>query len=47
MGMLDRSIDVHISRVRRKIEECGATDIRITAVRGAGYLYPFDADKAA
>jgi two-component system response regulator CpxR len=40
VGMLDRSIDVHISRVRKKIEECGATDIRIKAVRGAGYLYP-------
>jgi DNA-binding response OmpR family regulator len=39
IGLLDRSIDVHISRVRKKIEECGAADIRIKAIRGAGYLY--------
>jgi DNA-binding response OmpR family regulator len=39
VGLLDRSIDVHISRVRRKLEECGATDVRIQAVRGMGYLY--------
>jgi DNA-binding response OmpR family regulator len=40
LGMLDRSIDVHISRLRRKLEQCGATDIRIKSIRGAGYLYP-------
>jgi DNA-binding response OmpR family regulator len=40
LGMLDRSIDVHISRLRRKIEECGAMDIRIKSIRGTGYIYP-------
>jgi len=38
-GLMDRSIDVHISHLRKKIEECGS-HVRIQAVRGAGYLYP-------
>ncbi len=38
-GMLDRSLDVHISHLRRKLLDSGATDIRIKAVRGNGYLY--------
>jgi two-component system response regulator CpxR len=38
MGLLDRSIDVHVSRIRRKLEHCGATNECIRSVRGAGYL---------
>jgi DNA-binding response OmpR family regulator len=39
LGALDRSIDVHISRLRRKLIESGADDAHIKAVRGAGYIY--------
>jgi two-component system response regulator CpxR len=34
----DRSIDVHVSRLRRKLAEAGAAAPVIEAVRGAGYL---------
>lgn len=33
----DRSIDTHVSNLRRKLESCGAKDIEIRALRGAGY----------
>jgi two-component system response regulator CpxR len=33
----DRSIDTHISNLRRKLVDCGATDVEIRALRGAGY----------
>lgn len=39
LGALDRSIDVHISRLRKKFAQCGADDDHIKAVRGRGYLY--------
>jgi DNA-binding response OmpR family regulator len=39
LGALDRSIDVHISRLRKKLARCGADDARIKSVRGAGYIY--------
>jgi two-component system, OmpR family, phosphate regulon response regulator OmpR len=35
----DRSIDVHISRIRQAIEEDVKHPRRITTVRGAGYLF--------
>lgn len=35
----DRSIDVHISRVRRKLGPHASGDERIKSIRGAGYLY--------
>jgi DNA-binding response OmpR family regulator len=38
LGMLDRSIDVHLSRLRKKLAACGA-DERIKAVRGSGYIF--------
>ncbi len=38
LGMLDRSIDVHLSRLRKKLSACGA-DERIKAVRGSGYIF--------
>jgi two-component system OmpR family response regulator len=46
-GLLDRSIDVHISRLRRKFEQCGATDIHIKSVRGSGYFYSAPMERAA
>jgi DNA-binding response OmpR family regulator len=38
MGILDRSVDVHLSRLRKKLEQCGSTDEHIKSVRGAGYM---------
>ncbi len=35
----DRSIDVHISRIRQKIEENSKTPKRIKTIRGVGYQY--------
>lgn len=34
----DRSVDVHVSRLRRKLSEASTTAPAIEAVRGAGYL---------
>lgn len=34
----DRSMDVHISRLRRKLRKAGADDLVIKSARGAGYL---------
>src|SRR5881628_3502187 len=40
LGMLDRSIDVHVSRLRRKLGDCSAENEElIKAIRGSGYLY--------
>jgi len=35
----DRSIDVHIGKVRRKLADDAADDARIKTVRGVGYIY--------
>lgn len=37
LTLYDRSIDTHVSNLRRKLERCAATDIEIRALRGAGY----------
>jgi two-component system response regulator CpxR len=37
LTLYDRSIDTHISNLRRKLERSGATNILIQSVRGAGY----------
>jgi two-component system response regulator CpxR len=34
----DRSIDVHVSRLRQKLTAAGGADARIESIRGAGYL---------
>jgi len=34
----DRSIDVHVSRLRQKLKQAGAASPRIESVRGAGYV---------
>jgi DNA-binding response OmpR family regulator len=40
LGVFDRSIDVHVSRLRRKLGECSAENEElIKAVRGSGYIY--------
>ncbi len=35
---LDRGIDVHVSRIRRKLQQSGFDTSRLKAVRGVGYL---------
>jgi two-component system response regulator CpxR len=34
----DRSIDVHVSRLRQKLKQADAESPRIESVRGAGYV---------
>jgi Response regulators consisting of a CheY-like receiver domain and a winged-helix DNA-binding domain len=34
----DRSVDVHVSRLRHKLMEASAQSPRIESVRGAGYV---------
>jgi two-component system, OmpR family, phosphate regulon response regulator OmpR len=36
----DRSIDVHVSRIRRKIEDDPSSPQRIITVWGKGYRWP-------
>jgi two-component system, OmpR family, response regulator CpxR len=38
LGMLDRSIDVHLSRLRKKLSACGASE-HIKSIRGSGYIF--------
>jgi DNA-binding response OmpR family regulator len=40
----DRSIDVHMSRIRAAVEEDPKHPRRIITVRGAGYLFAKDQD---
>jgi DNA-binding response OmpR family regulator len=35
---IDRAIDIHVARVRRKLEQAGAPRLLIKAVRGEGYV---------
>ncbi len=42
---LDRSIDVHISRIRAAVEADPAQPRRIITVRGAGYLFARSQDQ--
>lgn len=39
MAMFDRSVDVHVSSLRRKLGPCSEGGERIRAVRGVGYMY--------
>lgn len=39
MGVFDRSIDVHVSRIRAEIEDDPKHPRRIITVRGAGYVF--------
>lgn len=39
LGIYDRSVDMHISKLRKKLgRHCGGIE-RITTIRGSGYLY--------
>lgn len=40
----DRSIDVHVSNIRKKISSAGSTKDHIINVRGAGYMLTLDDD---
>jgi hypothetical protein len=37
LTLYDRSIDTHISNLRRKLAQAGASGIEIRSVRGTGY----------
>ena len=37
----DRGLDVHVSRIRRKLQRCGFDPSRLKSVRGAGYLLAY------
>jgi DNA-binding response OmpR family regulator len=39
MEAFDRSIDVHISRIRAAIEDDAKKPRRVITVRGAGYVF--------
>jgi two-component system OmpR family response regulator len=39
LGPMDRSIDVHIGNIRRKIEDDPKTPRRIKTIRGVGYVF--------
>jgi DNA-binding response OmpR family regulator len=43
LNLFDRSIDVHISKLRKKLGEMASGGERIKTVRGAGYLYALPA----
>ncbi len=43
----DRSIDVHISRIRQAIEDAPAKPRRIITVRGSGYVFARVQDQAS
>lgn len=38
---LDRGMDVHVSRIRRKLQRCGFDPGRLKSVRGLGYLLAY------
>src|SRR5512146_2338720 len=38
LGMLDRSVDVHLSRLRKKLSASGASE-HIKSIRGSGYIF--------
>ena len=44
--MYDRSIDVQVSRVRRKIESDPKSPAMIVTVRGDGYMFTPDVEAA-
>lgn len=39
LAPFDRSVDVHVSKLRRKLGDDGAGEERIKTIRSAGYLY--------
>jgi DNA-binding response OmpR family regulator len=47
LGPFDRSIDVHISRIRAAIEDDAKRPRRVITVRGAGYVFAREQDQQA
>jgi two-component system response regulator CpxR len=45
LNLFDRSIDVHISKLRKKLGEVISGGERIKTVRGAGYLYALPSEQ--
>jgi two-component system response regulator CpxR len=45
LNLFDRSIDVHISKLRKKLGEMVSGAERIKTVRGAGYLYALPSEQ--
>jgi two-component system response regulator CpxR len=45
LNLFDRSIDVHISKLRKKLGEMVSGGERIKTVRGAGYLYALPSEQ--
>ena len=39
IGLLDRTIDVHVSKIRKKLTEQPGTQDPIKTIRGVGYIY--------
>ena len=39
LAAYDRSIDVHISNIRKKLGQCGVDDDLIKNIRGVGYQF--------
>ena len=40
----DRSLDMHVSRLRRKLTESGAHEDQVKTIRGAGYQLAVELD---
>ena len=40
LNAFDRSVDVHVSRLRKKLSACPSTDELIRPIRGIGYFLP-------
>jgi DNA-binding response OmpR family regulator len=43
----DRSLDMHVSRLRRKLSECGASEDQVKTIRGTGYQLAVQLDRTA
>ena len=43
----DRSIDMHVSKVRKKLGDTGGTEDLIKTVRGAGYIFAASLENAS
>jgi DNA-binding response OmpR family regulator len=46
VGAFDRSIDIHVSRIRAAIEDDPRSPRRLMTVRGTGYVFARHADRS-
>jgi two-component system response regulator CpxR len=44
LSALDRSLDVHVSNLRKKLGPRADGEDRIQTIRGIGYIYPLEGD---